>query len=47
MLIKILKNYTVELPDGSAGVFLAGREYELENKYAETVVQKGYAKKAR
>jgi len=45
MLIKMLKNHTVELPDGSAGVFVAGKEFDLNADLAERIIQKGNAKR--
>jgi len=35
MKIKFIKNYTVELPDGTAGLFRAGMEADLNNDDAK------------
>jgi hypothetical protein len=43
MIIKFIKNHTVELPDGSAGLFMAGCEVELNNYEANKMIERGYA----
>jgi len=43
MLVKIVRKCTIELPDGSAGLFPVGMEVDLVPEGAERLVKRGEA----
>ena len=43
MEIIFVKNYTIELKDGSAGLFRAGQVVEFDDETTKEIVRKGYA----
>jgi hypothetical protein len=43
MEIIFVKNFTIELKDGSAGLFRAGQVIEMNDEMAKEVIKKGYA----